>query len=65
MFKKLYHLFRVPSYLVLAQQELDDARRELLEAQTAADYSLQIVEYNRNRIARLVNVLKTAGVTNP
>ena len=50
---KLHDLFKTPSADVLAARELDDARRELLEAQTALDYARSIVDYNTQRIRRL------------
>ena len=34
-------------------QELEDAKRELLEAQTGRDYAMAIVAYNEQRIERL------------
>lgn len=50
----LKKLFALPSAAVLAQKELDEARRELLSAQTARDYADAIVKYNEARIARLI-----------
>lgn len=37
----------------LAARELDNARRALLEAQTAEEYARSQVIYNKQRIARL------------
>lgn len=45
--------FAKPSAELLAMQELEDAKRELLEAQTGRDYAMAIVAYNEQRIERL------------
>jgi hypothetical protein len=42
----------------LMVRELDTARRDLLVAQTALDYSQSMVLYNKQRIARLTSALK-------
>jgi len=39
--------------LELASRELDDAKRELLEAQTGQDYARRMVEYHSDRVKRL------------
>ena len=49
----LKSLFHTPSADVLALQELEEARRELLMAQTGLEYARAIVEYNSNRVVRL------------
>ena len=54
---KLIDHFRKPSAKVLAQQELDEARRELLRAQTSRDYAEAICQYQTSRITRLEAVL--------
>ena len=53
-------LFRVPSAEVLALRELEEAKRSLLEMQTAKDYSGRMVEYNMDRIRRLTIYLNKA-----
>jgi len=45
--------FRMPSAEVMAIKELELAKRELLQMQTAKDYSSRMVEYNQDRIRRL------------
>ena len=56
--KSLLSLFRKPSAETLAQIELDEAKRQLLEAQSAAEYRNAMVEYHRRRIARLQTILQ-------
>lgn len=53
MLNKLLAMFKTPSADVLAQVELDEARRDLLAAETGLDYARSMVDYNRQRIARL------------
>ena len=45
--------FRKPSAEVLALQELEEAKRALLEAQTGMEWAKAQVQYNTDRIARL------------
>jgi len=60
--KKLFDLsrefFKLPSPFALASIELEAAKRELLVAQTGADYALNICRYNEDRIARLTDFLR-------
>ena len=42
----------------LMVRELDTARRDLLMAETALDYSESMVLYNKQRILRLTEALK-------
>jgi len=42
----------------LMARELDAARRDLLLAETALDYSESLVLYNKQRIQRLTEALK-------
>ncbi len=51
-------LFAVPSARELAQRELDDAKRELLKAQTALDYAACITDSHQARIVRLKIILE-------
>lgn len=52
-------LFQKPSARSLAQAELEEARRELLAAQSSADYANSIAEYHKIRIARLEAILRS------
>jgi predicted NAD/FAD-binding protein len=45
--------FRVPTAKELAIRELEEAKREQLQALTALDYSKRMVEYHGDRIKRL------------
>lgn len=45
--------FQTPSAEQLAQRELQEAQRELLAAQSAAEYAARMVGYNQDRIKRL------------
>lgn len=56
-------LFRVPTAEILALRELEEAKRSLLEMQTAKDYSGRMVEYNMDRIRRLTLYLNKAMET--
>ena len=42
---------------MLAQRELEQARRQLLEAESAAEYAEAMSVYHRTRIERLTNML--------
>ena len=52
MFKSLNPFYK-PSPRELAQREMEDAQRELLSAQSAADYARRMSEYHADRIRRL------------
>jgi len=55
---KLFELFKPASPLALATKELEEAQRELLAAQSAADYALNMCAYNSDRIGRLTKYLR-------
>ena len=46
-------VFKMLTPLEMAANELAEAQRSELEAQSAAEYAQSIVTYNRQRIARL------------
>ena len=50
-----------PSADVLAMRELEDARRELLAAYSAQEYSSAMCVYNQDRVARLQRHLSSLG----
>jgi hypothetical protein len=50
--------FRTPSPEELVSRELDQARRGLLEAQSARDYATAMVLYHETRIDRLRSQLE-------
>jgi len=59
MIDKLKELLRSQSHIVMAQRELETARRDLLLALTAVDYARSVVTYNSDRIKRLELYLET------
>ena len=56
-FKKLYS---TPSPEAIAYQELDEAKRKLLEAQSGREYADSMVKYHEARIKRLTAYLHKA-----
>jgi hypothetical protein len=51
--------FRTPSAEMLAVQELEEAKRRLLNYQSTAEYAESMCRYNRDRIQRLTEYLAT------
>jgi len=52
--------FATPTAEQLILIEIEEAKRQLLQMQTAKDYSSRMVEYNMDRIRRLnTHMLKT------
>lgn len=51
--KRFLCIFKQPSDYELAQRELDDARRRLLEAKAGKDYAIAMEAYHQARIHRL------------
>jgi hypothetical protein len=49
----------------LAQSELLDAQRQLLQAQSASEEWASVVQFNNKRIARLRNYLLVQPTPNP
>jgi hypothetical protein len=56
MLKDLIEMFRKPSAKVLAQRELEEAQRQLLQAQSAQEWAASQVTYHTTRIARLKHI---------
>lgn len=52
-FTTIKAMFTTPSAEQLAVRELEQAKRELLQAQTQKEYWEQIVVYQSKRVARL------------
>lgn len=61
MFKELLETFRKPSAKVLAQAELEEAQRQLLTAQSSAEYANRLSAYHADRIKRLSAYLKDSA----
>ena len=53
-------VFRTPSADELAVVELEEAKRQLLQMQTALDYSKRMVDYHSDRIKRLTAYIAKA-----
>jgi hypothetical protein len=53
-------IFTVPSAEVLALKELEEAKRKLLEAQSAREYADSMCKYHEARIKRLTSYLHSA-----
>lgn len=53
MLRLIAQTLRKPSAEELAQREADEAQRQLLDAQSKAEYYNHIVRYHRERIQRL------------
>ena len=53
MFRDIIEIFRRPSAEVLAQRELEDAKRAHLEALSATEYANRMSAYHSDRIKRL------------
>jgi hypothetical protein len=51
--ESVHKFFRTPSALELAQRELEEAKRELLNAQSATEYAARMAAYHGDRIKRL------------
>lgn len=58
MLRELMHVYSPPSPEEMAQEELDQAQRELLKAQSAREYAASMVQYHTQRIERLQAYLR-------
>lgn len=58
MIRELRRTFNPPPAEVLAAEELEQARRELLRWQSHQEYSAQMVAYNEVRILRLTQIVQ-------
>lgn len=54
---KIFKLFTLPTPHELALRELEEAKREHLQACSAVEYASAMVTYNEQRIQRLEDVL--------
>ena len=59
MFKFLKQQISKPSIKELATQEIEEAKRALLEAQTQQDIAFSAVIFHENRITRLERFIQT------
>lgn len=61
MLSELVETFRPASAESLAQREYEEARRELLKAQSAHEYAAALVTYHKARVERLNGFLRKAN----
>jgi len=57
----LFNIVRLPEPMQLAKRELADAHRQLLSAQSGAEYARRMVEYHQDRIKRLTAYVQAAS----
>ena len=57
MLDQLKQLFKTPTADELAKREYDEARRELLISQSAAEYHQSMIEYHIKRLLRLKEII--------
>jgi hypothetical protein len=57
MLDQLKQLFKTPTADELAQREYDEARRELLISQSAAEYHESMIDYHIKRLLRLKEII--------
>lgn len=57
MLDQLKQLFKTPTADELAQREYDEARRELLMSQSAAEYHGSMIDYHIKRLLRLKEII--------
>ncbi len=59
--QNLLNPFKTPSAKIMAKRELEEAQRQLLQAQAGAEYASAMVQYHSQRIARLKSMLIEAN----
>ena len=57
MLDQIKLVFKTPTADELAKREYDDARRELLVSQSAAEYHQSMIEYHIKRLLRLKEII--------
>jgi hypothetical protein len=57
MLDQLKKMFKTPTADELAKREYDEARRELLMSQSAAEYHQSMIEYHIKRLLRLKEII--------
>ena len=56
-FTDFIRIFRLPTAIRLAEEELAQAQRELLKAHTAEEYAHHMANYHEDRIKRLTDFI--------
>lgn len=64
LMKKLFAAWIQPTPEELALQELQEARRDLLKAQSQAEYIQSLVNCHTARVARLTRIVATNSANN-
>ena len=59
MLTEFLQVFKKPTAAILAQTELEEARRMLLAAHSGLEFARSSVEYNRQRVDRLTRYVRT------
>ena len=57
MLNLVKELFKTPTADELAKREYDEARRQLLMSQSAAEYHQSMIEYHIKRLLRLKEII--------
>jgi len=57
MLDQIKRMFKTPTADQLAKREYDEARRELLMSQSAAEYHQSMIEYHIKRLLRLKEII--------
>lgn len=57
MLDQIKKVFKTPTADELAKREYDEARRELLVSQSAAEYHQSMIEYHIKRLLRLEEII--------
>jgi len=57
MLDQLKQFFKTPTADQLANREYDEARRELLASQSAAEYRQSMIDYQIKRLLRLKEII--------
>lgn len=61
LLQQLKQVFKTPTAHELAKREYDEARRELLVSQSAAEYHHSMIEYHIKRLMRLKEIIDANG----
>ena len=59
---KITRLFKTPDAVTLASRDLEEAKRQLLVTQSAAEHSAKMVEYYQGVVKRLSNYVQSEVV---
>jgi hypothetical protein len=61
VFTGILRILKTPTAVEIAARELEEARRQLLMSQSAAEYAIRISAYHQDRIKRLAAYLVDAN----